>query len=148
MPFGSAQGLPAGGRKLIAKRICIYIMVWFVAFLFEPTFFIQNLQVLLPTCFTVGIFLYFCLRLRLRVQDNVFGEIGFIYLAFAVAYTVFPAYGFLTLDVSFVREWISGTSNACSGSGPARAAALASGSIYSRYRAWISALSWQACTEI
>jgi len=98
MPFGSEQGLPAKGLPLIAKWICIYIVVWFVAFLFMPTFFIQNLRILLPTCFTVAIFLFFCWRLRFQVQDNIFGEIGFIYLAFAVAYTVFPAYGFLTLD--------------------------------------------------
>jgi hypothetical protein len=98
MPFGSAQSLPAKGRTLIAKRICIYIVVWFVAFLFMPTFFIQNLQILLPTCFTVAIFLYFSWQLRVQVQENIFGEIGFVYLAFAVAYTVFPAYGFLTLD--------------------------------------------------
>jgi len=98
MSFRFAQGLPAEGRKLIAKRICIYIVGWFVAFLFMPTFFIQNLQILLPTCFAVGIFLYFTWRLRFQVQDNIFGEIGFIYLTFAVAYTVFPAYGFLTLD--------------------------------------------------
>lgn len=98
MPVGSEQGLPAKGRALIAKRICIYVVVWFIGFLFAPTFFMQNLQILLPTCFTVAIFLYFSWHLRLQVQDNIFGEIGFIYLAFAVAYTVFPAYGFLTLD--------------------------------------------------
>lgn len=98
MPLSSAQGLAAGGRKLIAKRICIYIVLCFVAFLFTPTFSIQNLQILLPACFAVGIFLYFYWRLRFQLQDNILGEIGFVYLAFAVAYTVFPAYGLLTLE--------------------------------------------------
>jgi len=98
MSVASKQDVPAKGRAPIAKRICIYIAVCLVAFLLMPTFFIQNMQILLPTCFTVAIFLYFSWRLRFQVQDNIFGEIGFIYLVFAAAYTVFPAYGFLTLD--------------------------------------------------
>src|SRR5208283_1638985 len=98
MAVGSKQGLPARDRAPIAKGIGIYFLIWLIAFLFARTFFIQNLQILLPTCFTLAIFLYFSWRLRIQVQDNIFGEIGFIYLVFAVAYTVLPAYGFLTLD--------------------------------------------------
>jgi hypothetical protein len=63
-----------------------------------PTFFIQNLQILLPSFAVLAVFLCFSLWLRFQVQDNVFGEIGFVYLTFAIVYTVFPAYGFLTLD--------------------------------------------------
>jgi|SRR5271157_996658 len=98
MPFGAEPGLSARGRMLIAKGIGIYIVIWFIAFLFEPAFFIRNVQILLPSFAVILIFLCFSLWLRFQVQDNVFGEIGFIYLAFAVAYTVFPAYGFLTLE--------------------------------------------------
>jgi hypothetical protein len=98
MPLGAEQGLSAGLRKLIAKGIGVYTLIWFIAFLFRPTFFIQNVQILLPSFVVMVIFLCFSLWLRFQVQDNVFGEIGFIYLALAVAYTVFPAYGFLVLD--------------------------------------------------
>src|SRR5229473_548011 len=98
MPFGAEQGLSARARMLIAKGIGIYILIWFIAFLFMPTFFIRNVQILLPSFVVMVIFLCFSLWLRFQVQDNVFGEIGFIYLVFAVGYTVFPAYGFLTLD--------------------------------------------------
>lgn len=98
MPFGAEQGRSARARMLIAKGIGICILIWFIAFLFMPAFFIRNVQILLPSCFTVAFFLFFCWRLRFQVRDNVFGEIGFIYLTFAVAYTVFPAYGFLTLE--------------------------------------------------
>lgn len=98
MPAGPEQGLPARGRVRIAKWLCVYILIWLIAFLFTPTFFTQNLQILLPSFVAIAIFLYFSLQLRLQVQDNIFGEIGFVYLAFALAYTVFPAYGFLTLD--------------------------------------------------
>jgi len=76
----------------------VYILIWVIAFVFAPAFFIENIPILLPSIVAIAIFLCFCLWLRFQVQDNIFGEIGFIYLAFALAYTVFPAYGFLTLD--------------------------------------------------
>jgi hypothetical protein len=98
MSFSAEQGLSARDRMPISKGIGIYILIWFIAFLFMPTFFIRNVQILLPSFVVMVIFLCFSLWLRFQVQDNVFGEIGFIYLVFAVAYTVFPAYGFLTLD--------------------------------------------------
>lgn len=98
MPFGSNHALPARGRALIWKVIGAYILIWLVVFIFAPTFFIQNLHILLPSIVAMAVFLCFCLWLRFQVQDSVFGEIGFIYLAFALGYTVFPAYGFLTLD--------------------------------------------------
>jgi hypothetical protein len=98
MPLGAEQGLSAGARKLSAKGIGVYTLVWFIAFLFRPTFFVKNIQILLPSFVVIFIFLCFSLWLRFRVEDNVFGEIGFIYLVFAVAYTAFPAYGFLVLD--------------------------------------------------
>lgn len=98
MPASPEQGLPARDRVRIAKWIGIYSLIWLIAFLFVPTFFIQNLQILAPSIVAMAIFLCFSLWLRSLVQDNIFGEIGFIYLAFALVYTVFPAYGFLTLD--------------------------------------------------
>ena len=98
MPIASKQGLSARDRRQIAKGIGIYILIWSIALLFMPAFFIRNVQILLPSFVVLAIFLCFSFWLSFQVQDNVFGEIGFIYLAFAVAYTVFPAYGFLTLD--------------------------------------------------
>jgi hypothetical protein len=89
---------PTRVRPKIAKWICAYVSVLFIAFVFAPAFFIDNLEILLPSFVAVAIFLYFVSRLRLQIQDNIFGEIGFVYLAFATAYTVFPAYGFLTLE--------------------------------------------------
>src|SRR5260370_38913940 len=104
MPCDAEQGLSARERMLIAKGIGIYILIWFIAFLFTPTFFIRNIQILLPSFVVTVIFLCFSLWLRFQVQDNVFGEIGFIYLVFAVGYTVFPAYGFLVLES--LSSWV------------------------------------------
>jgi hypothetical protein len=90
--------LLARSRAGIAKWICAYVLVCLIAFLFARSFVIENLQILLPTFVAIALFLYFSLRLRFQIHGNIFGEIGFVYLAFAVAYTVFPAYGFLTLE--------------------------------------------------
>jgi hypothetical protein len=98
MPAILKQCLPARGRASIAKWICASIFVCLIACLFERAFVIENIQILLPSFVAIAIFLYFSLRLRSQIQNNVFGEIGFVYVAFAVAYTVFPAYGFLTLE--------------------------------------------------
>lgn len=98
MPAGPEDGLPARDRALISKGLGVYVLIWVIAFVFAPAFFIENIPILLPSIVAIAIFLCFCLRLRFQVHDNIFGEIGFIYLAFALAYTVFPAYGFLTLD--------------------------------------------------
>lgn len=98
MPIVADRRLPARDRMSVAKGIRIYILICFVVFLFMPSFLIRNAPIVLPTFVVMLAFLYFSLRLRFQIQDNVLGEIGFIYLAFAVGYTVFPAYGFLTLD--------------------------------------------------
>ena len=104
MPAGPEDGLPKRDRVVIWKAMGVYILIWVIAFVFAPAFFIENIPILLPSIVAIAIFLCFCLWLRFQVQDNIFGEIGFIYLAFALAYTVFPAYGFLTLDS--LSSWV------------------------------------------
>ncbi|MGE5112794.1 MAG: hypothetical protein ACM3JB_18165 [Acidobacteriaceae bacterium] len=104
MQLSLESGLPARSQSSITKWISAYFLIWLFAFLFEQSFFFNNLRILLPTFATVGVFLWFSLRLRYQIQDNIFGEIGFTYLGFAVAYTVFPAYGFLAQDT--LRSWV------------------------------------------
>lgn len=99
----SKPGLSAKALARIA-RIFLYISLGSVAVFSIRTFFAENLQILLPTLATIGIFLYFSLRLRSTIQDSIFGEIGFLYLAFAVAYTMFPAYGFMAQDT--LKSWV------------------------------------------
>jgi hypothetical protein len=98
MPASLEQHLPARGGANTAKWISAYISVCLIVFLFARAFFVENYQILLPSFVAIALFLYFSLRLRFQIRGNIFGEIGFVYLAFAFAYTVFPAYGFLTLD--------------------------------------------------
>jgi hypothetical protein len=47
-----------------------------------------------PTLAAVVLFLLFCVLLSARLGSNVFGELGFIYLAWAALYTAAPGFGF------------------------------------------------------
>jgi hypothetical protein len=51
-------------------------------------------QLIAPTLAAVVLFLLFCVLLSTRLGGNVFGELGFIYLAWATVYTVLPGFGF------------------------------------------------------
>lgn len=50
---------------------------------------------LFPILATVTIFTLFSMALRWQVGDSLFGELGFLYLGLAVAYTVLPALAFM-----------------------------------------------------
>jgi hypothetical protein len=91
---GLKHGLPTKALARIA-RIFAYILVGLIVVLFAQDFFFENLQILLPAFAAIGIFLCFSFRLRSQIRDNIFGEIGFLYLAFAVVYTIFPAFGLI-----------------------------------------------------
>jgi len=48
-----------------------------------------------PTAFSLVSFGLFAAILQRRVGDSIFGEIGFLYIGFTVAYTVLPAFAFM-----------------------------------------------------
>jgi hypothetical protein len=50
-------------------------------------------QLIAPTLAAVVLFLLFCVLLSARLGGNVFGELGFIYLAWAAVYTAVPGFG-------------------------------------------------------
>lgn len=104
MQLNIEEGSPTKGRSSVAKWTFAFILVSLIVFLSERAFFVNNLPILLPAFATIGVFLYFSLRLRFQIQDNILGEIGFLYLSFAVAYTLFPALGFLTQNA--LPSWV------------------------------------------
>jgi hypothetical protein len=61
-----------------------------------------------PTMASVGVFAAFALVLRRRVGASIFGEIGFLYLGFILAYTVVPSLGFMAagLDQLGPLSWL------------------------------------------
>lgn len=50
-------------------------------------------QLIVPTLAAMALFVVFAVLLRARLGGNVFGELGFIYLAWAVVYTALPGFG-------------------------------------------------------
>jgi hypothetical protein len=76
------------------------ILVWLlvaaaVAAIIETTFTAELGGLLLPSVAMLTVYAVFTAILKWKVGDNLFGEIGFLYLGFVVAYTVLPAYGFV-----------------------------------------------------
>ena len=63
---------------------------------------------LAPTMASVGVFAVFTFALKRKVGANIFGEIGFLYLGFVLAYTVVPALGFMAagLDQLGPLSWL------------------------------------------
>jgi len=49
---------------------------------------------LAPSLASIGVFVGFALLLRRQVGGDIFGELGFLYVGFIVAYTVVPAFAF------------------------------------------------------
>jgi hypothetical protein len=62
--------------------------------------------IVVPALAASAVFLCFVLVLRRRVGDNLLGEIGFLYLSLAIAYTVLPAFTFLALDLDLAGGWV------------------------------------------
>jgi len=65
----------------------------------------QQMYIIRPLLAAGAVFIIFSYFLRLQVRANLFGEIGFIYLALALAYTVFPAIKFLMIDFNFPLDF-------------------------------------------
>ncbi|MDR3670300.1 MAG: hypothetical protein P4L36_05620 [Holophaga sp.] len=62
--------------------------------------------IILPVIATILVFTAFVSILKSRVGLNLFGEVGFIYLTLAVAYTIFPAITFLLADLDMASGWL------------------------------------------
>lgn len=65
----------------------------------------QQMHIIWPVLVASGVFAGFSYLLKVRAQINIFGEIGFLYLALALAYTVLPAVKFIMLDFNFPLDF-------------------------------------------
>lgn len=66
----------------------------------------QQSVILAPTFVALWIYGAFVHALHARVGSNLFGEIGFLYMSLALAYTVLPAFTFLALDFDLAGGWV------------------------------------------
>jgi hypothetical protein len=93
-------------KQLVSPVFIILLLAGVISITLFAIFPIEKVYILLPTLATIIVFLVFSIILKKRVGDNLFGELGFVYLALAVAYTVFPALTFLVIDLNLASGWV------------------------------------------
>jgi hypothetical protein len=65
----------------------------------------QQMYIIWPMLAAGAVFMMFSYTLWVRVRGNLIGDIGFIYLALALAYTILPAIKFLMIDLYFPLDF-------------------------------------------
>lgn len=100
--FATASGGPG------ALRVLLFVAaVALAAVLGGANLTADQNRLILPTLATTAAFGAFALALARRIRGNVFGELGFVYLGFAVAYTAVPAISLVVLDLDFYQSKLS-----------------------------------------
>src|ERR1700737_1831886 len=84
---------------LVACAGLLGVVVWVLA---KP----DQKYILYPSLAALTIFMVFSAILRSWVGKSLFGEIGFLYLALGLAYTLFPAFTFVVLDLDIAAGWV------------------------------------------
>ncbi len=82
---------------LLVTSVCTLMLV----FTFSP----DQFAVTLPAMVILATYVGFTLILFHHLKRPVFGELGFIFLGFSVAYSVIPALNFLVLDFHFPADF-------------------------------------------
>jgi hypothetical protein len=83
-------------------KVVVTLLVFVLMIVFSLAFFESyQFSVIAPTLSIIFFFTIFCILLGYRVGTGVFGEVGFIFLGFCVAYSVLPALNFLVVDFDF-----------------------------------------------
>jgi len=96
----------SGKQSELQFRIAFVLLLLILAVVSSLIFLTDNQNaVAVPALVTCFLYLLFCVMLGSRVRSGVFGEIGFIFAGFAVAYTVIPALNFLILDFDFPQNF-------------------------------------------
>jgi hypothetical protein len=105
--MASARNPQVVTRRQLAIRLSILLvalaLLGFACAIALPP---EKLCIVWPTLAAVTIFMVFSIILRSWVGDNLLGELGFLYLALAVAYTIFPAFTFLITDLNLASGWV------------------------------------------
>jgi hypothetical protein len=111
MVDSSVAGGPQRARPLAIKPgvwVCgILAAAIVVALLCAVALRPEQKAVALPAVAILAIFAIFSVLLAKQLRAAVFGEIGFLFLGFAVAYSVIPALNFLALDFDFPPDGLN-----------------------------------------
>ncbi len=91
----SADSTMLTKKQLVVFAFFLLTLAGVISIAFETTLSVEMVDFLWPTLTTIIIFVLFSIGLRWQVGSNLFGELGFLYLGLAVAYTVLPAIAFM-----------------------------------------------------
>lgn len=96
--------MPLSGRRMIEFQLQIAaILILLLILVGVSSISLKDYQsaVMMPGLVICFAYLLFSVLLGSRVKTGIFGEVGFIFLGFTVAYSVMPAMNFLILDFEF-----------------------------------------------
>jgi hypothetical protein len=97
------SSVPTGSRGALPIFLVVVAAAGLLGIIAFGVPSVDTTALLLPTLATLAAFGVFTVFLARRVGDHAFGEIGFVYLGLAVAYTLVPALAFLVLDLDSAR---------------------------------------------
>ena len=91
------HSIPAPSRPPVAQSVVLAVgmtltataTLWAVSVTAPPVM----AQLIVPTLAAMALFVLFAVLLWAKLGGNIFGELGFIYLAWAVVYTAIPGFG-------------------------------------------------------
>jgi hypothetical protein len=66
----------------------------------------EKTYIALPMLSAIVLFLLFSIILKSKIDNGLFGELGFVYLSLAVAYTVLPAFILFMIDFGDSLGWL------------------------------------------
>lgn len=66
----------------------------------------EKLFILTPMLATIVVYVAFLMMLHDRVRNNLFGELGFLYISISVVYTILPALTFVIVDLDLASGWV------------------------------------------
>lgn len=90
--------------KLLICILFLLPLAGVIGIVLKATLSAETADILLPSLASIVIFGGFTIYLKWQVGDNLFGELGFLYLALAVTYTLMPALTFMVID-SNLATW-------------------------------------------
>jgi len=93
-------------REAIINVAIIAIATLILGLVGASIFTTQWMYIIRPMLAAIAVFTIFSYVLKFRVRTILFGEIGFIYLALSLAYTIFPAIKILMIDLNIPLEFV------------------------------------------
>ena len=106
--ISAAMHLPRTDRiaKVLLLRIAVILFLLFIS-LWGSWVALRGYQsaVAAPALVICAAYLLFATLISSRVKSGLFGEVGFVFLGFSVAYSVIPALNFLIIDFEFPLDF-------------------------------------------